>query len=229
MTTRPKPPSTSWPIRAQLYSRDRWALTRRRIRPTRLALQLAVTALAISLLSSTLQWGLRARTATDAWGTRVPVVVADRDLDIGEVVELDDLRRQQWPAALVGTGATAELDDVLGRVVSDPILAGEPVAAARLGAGRLGLDPDESAVTLVPSLAFPPVEVGDRVELFTVMGAGDGLGGEGTATRKRAAGRVIAQHLDGVAASLTVAVPNDTVADLVEAQAMGIVEVVIVS
>jgi pilus assembly protein CpaB len=67
----------------------------------------------------------------------VRIVLATRDLEMGTILREEDVKIADWPGA-VPAGATASPQDVLGRGVTTPIYAREPVIESRLapkGAG----------------------------------------------------------------------------------------------
>jgi pilus assembly protein CpaB len=67
----------------------------------------------------------------------VQIVLANRDLQLGNVIKEDDVRLADWPGA-VPLGATTKTQDLVGRGVTTVIYAKEPVIESRLapkGAG----------------------------------------------------------------------------------------------
>ena len=109
-----------------------------------------------------------------------PVVVATVDLPLGTVVGPDDVE-VRWLArqAVPATAATAT-DQVLDRQVTSPIVAGEPVVAARLApAGLVGVaaatPPGWSSFAVPVDATLPPTTVGQAVDLFA-LDAGTELG-----------------------------------------------------
>lgn len=67
----------------------------------------------------------------------VQIVLATRDIEVGTVLKEEDVKLAEWPGA-VPTGASAKTQDVVGRGVTTPIFAKEPVIESRLapkGAG----------------------------------------------------------------------------------------------
>jgi pilus assembly protein CpaB len=65
------------------------------------------------------------------------IVLATRDLEVGTVLKEEDVKLSEWPAALPN-GAANKTQDVVGRGVTTPIFAKEPVIESRLapkGAG----------------------------------------------------------------------------------------------
>jgi pilus assembly protein CpaB len=74
---------------------------------------------------------------TKAAPTTVRIVLAARDLEVGQILRDDDVKLTDWPGA-VPVGATARPQDVVGRGVTTTIYAKEPVIDSRLapkGAG----------------------------------------------------------------------------------------------
>lgn len=150
-----------------LVVRARRALARPALR------RLAVVALALATAVAVVTTLGAAGAARDHWGRTRPVAVATRDLAPGQVVAAGDIEVRDLPAALVGEAALA--DAPVGAVVRHPVLAGEPVAAARLGAaGGTGpaalLEAGELAVAVpLGPAGAPPLAVGDRVDVLTVL------------------------------------------------------------
>lgn len=67
----------------------------------------------------------------------VQIVLATRDIEVGTVLKEEDVKLAEWPGA-VPTGASGKTQDVVGRGVTTPIFAKEPVIESRLaprGAG----------------------------------------------------------------------------------------------
>jgi pilus assembly protein CpaB len=74
---------------------------------------------------------------TKAAAATVRIVLAARDLEVGTILRDQDIKVADWPGA-VPTGATAQPQDLVGRGVTTPIYAREPVIESRLapkGAG----------------------------------------------------------------------------------------------
>lgn len=103
------------------------------------------------------------------------VLVATRDLGVGEPVDTGDVRGVAVDADLVPTGALRALGDVAGRVVAHPVGAGEVVTTARLDSpAPFGpLPPDRRAlhVPLADPGSAGTLRPGARVDLLS---AGDG-------------------------------------------------------
>lgn len=137
---------------------------RRRLRywPVTLCLALiAGTATALALAD--------AESAGRSFGERRRVAVAVRDLPVGHVIEDGDVEWRELPA-LVATHAVDT--ETVGRVVTQPVLASEPIVDARLApTGASGADalvPAGRRGVAVPALGVhPPLELGDRVDVLT--------------------------------------------------------------
>ena len=79
---------------------------------------------------------LVSRPTTNA-GTTVQIALAGRDLELGTVLKEADVKLTPWAGA-VPLGATARVEDLVGRGVITPIYAKEPIIETRLaprGAG----------------------------------------------------------------------------------------------
>ncbi|MDA1314013.1 MAG: Flp pilus assembly protein CpaB [Acidobacteria bacterium] len=60
------------------------------------------------------------------------VVVAAKELNTGATIEVADLRVEMWPSTKIPSDAFFEIDELLGRVPINKILADEPVVGRRL-------------------------------------------------------------------------------------------------
>ena len=67
-----------------------------------------------------------------------PVVVAVRDVGLGEVLREDDLRVIDWPAGSVPLGYSTATSEVVGRGVLSDIRTNEPVLEAKLAGVGMG-------------------------------------------------------------------------------------------
>lgn len=106
----------------------------------------------------------------------VRITVAARRLTPGTRVTTRDITTMAWqpPPGL------ALVDDPVGRVVSQVVLAGEPLLAARLApAGVDGVPalvpPGQRAVAIPIAVTAPPLRVGDVVDVHTTDGTGAAL------------------------------------------------------
>lgn len=105
-----------------------------------------------------------------AYGERRSMAIAEQDLEIGHVIEAEDLVERELPVAVVPSDPVA---DPIGRVVLEPIVAGEVVVSRRVsesaGSGPAALVPSSRrAIAIERSPLMPPVRPGDRVELLAV-------------------------------------------------------------
>lgn len=120
--------------------------------------------------------------ARDRWGATRPVAVATRDLSPGEVVDHGAVAVRDLPSGMIGDATMA--DPPVGAVVRQPILAGEPVAPARLApeglTGVAALVPagERAVAVAVGPAGVPPLAVGDQVDVVTVVPPG-ALGDDG--------------------------------------------------
>lgn len=150
---------------------------RRALRRARrsLALRWLLVAAAASLAAAEVaRAGAAVDAARDRWGEAVPVAVARRDLAAGDVVGPDDVAVERRPRAVVPDGALAEAP--VGRAVTAPVLAGEPLVDARLApdglTGPAALVPAGWRAVAVPAgdaglaAPAPPLAVGDRVDVL---------------------------------------------------------------
>lgn len=151
------------------------------------------------------------RQAEDAaadWGTSVPVLVATRDLDAGEVLDPGTTTVVLHPRPLVAAGTlTSTPDDAR---LTQPVYAGEAIREERLApkglsavAARL---PEGMRAVAIPAepAARPTLEVGDRVDVLVALGAeAMGEGPPGFVLSRRA------QVLEVTDVAVTVAVPAD--------------------
>lgn len=64
--------------------------------------------------------------------TEAQVVVAARDIDLGQPLNASMVSLVAWPAGSVPEGSFAQVEAVDGRVVRGPVLRGEPVLETRL-------------------------------------------------------------------------------------------------
>jgi pilus assembly protein CpaB len=66
------------------------------------------------------------------------VVVADRDIPEGHLIDRRDLHTAAWPAASVPAGAFTAGDSVVGRVTRVAVFTGEPIVPGRLAPAGTG-------------------------------------------------------------------------------------------
>ncbi|KLI64254.1 Flp pilus assembly protein CpaB [Aurantiacibacter marinus] len=124
------------------------------------------------------------------------VLVAKRSLPVGTIVTADAVAYQLWPQELVQDAyfidGEADMEQLLGTVVRNPMTAGEPVTqgslvapgdrgflAAALGPGMRAITVPVSARTGVGGFVFP----GDRVDMMLVQSVqGEGGGAQALQT-----------------------------------------------
>ncbi len=170
----------------------------------------------------------RAEHAAAAWGARVPVLVATRDIDAGELLDEGNTRVAHQPSLLVPDGALHERPDgrrlvadvYKGEVLRRERLApgGRSATAARLPAGTVAV-----AVPVEPGLV-PPLAIGDRVDVLVALGAeaaGDGPPGFALTT-----GAAVVDVSD---TAVTIAVPEATAPRLAVAFGAGAVSLALTS
>lgn len=188
-------------------------------------------------LATALAVGLLVRSGTEArhhWGTARPVVVAQRDLTPGEVVDASAVELRQLPVAVIGDAALAT--EPIGSVVRYPIIAGEPLVRDRLApqgvSGVAALVPDGDRAVSVPTglLGTPPLHAGDRVDLLVVVAStGDIYGQSADSAQDLASGEPAfplvsaAPVVDVNEQAVTVAVPSADAPRVAYAIANGVV------
>lgn len=141
-------------IRDRLTSVRRAVLRRRRL----LAVLCTVGAVAA---------GLRATAPPPA--PTDPVLVAERDLPAGAVLDEDDLRAVEVSPELTPDGALTDAADAAGAILAAPLRAGEAVTDVRLvGPGLVDSAPGTVALPVRVSDAAQVglLEVGDEIDLL---------------------------------------------------------------
>lgn len=155
-----------------LVVRARRALARPAVRRALVAVLAVATGLTVMSLMQA------ADAARARWGDTRAVAVATRDLAPGELVDAAAVTVRDLPAGLVSATALASVSP--GAVVRHPIVAGEPVVAARLApdglTGVAALVPSGLRAVAVPvgPAGGPPLVVGDRVDVIAVLPPGVG-------------------------------------------------------
>lgn len=162
------------------------------------------------------------------WGQTRPVAVAARDLAPGDIVDAGAFEVRELPEAMLPDGAlgsggdtssgtagaaagTAD-DPPIGAVVRHPVLAGEPLVAARLSpvglTGAAALVPAGWRGVAVPvgAAGAPPLVTGDVVDVLAVTP----VGVEGADRGEEPAFALVEQALvvDVTDDAVTVAVPE---------------------
>jgi Flp pilus assembly protein CpaB len=153
-----------------LTVRARRALARPGVRRLAVAVLAVTTALTVTATLGA------ADAARDRWGPSQPVAVATRDLAPGDVVDATAIERRDLPEGLVTDASLAAAPE--GAVVRHPILAGEPLVAARLAphglSGVAALVPPGHRAVAVPvgPAGMPPLATDDLVDVVTVLPTG---------------------------------------------------------
>lgn len=190
---RPRPS----PLRPLALWRARLRLRRR---PVLWWLAVVGLSLAVGLV---LESGLsRARADARRFGEPVPVVVASVDLAVGAMAGPDTVELRSWPAALVPAGALTVVPD--GQVVSQAVLAGEPVVEARLGGDRL-VPPGSRALALPTGPGALGVRPGDRVDLLATFDPLVAPAGEDPTVTVARAATVVAVRTRSITVAVTAA------------------------
>lgn len=200
---------------------------RRRLRQTRW--QIAAVAAVIVAAVATVHTLWQAEAARSAWTQTQLVAVAANDLDAGSTLNDTDLRVTQLPIAAIPTSAVEPtLPDLVGRVVTRPVFAGEVMVTGRLAPQGLSptaqrIPPGHRAMNVPTTPTSPAISTGDRIDLVSVPTA--------TQAGQHSPGTMIAtgvEVLDVTAAAITVAVPGSAVGDLAAATVRGTVVAAVV-
>ena len=140
-----------------------------------------MTALVVSQLLG------RARDEAARYGSPRLVVVATRDVGLGQVVAAGDLEVRRLPAALVPDGALADPGEAADRTAVVPVFVGEAVLRRHLAPwGRRGvaalLPPGKRGITVAAGAAAARLSKGDTVEVLATFdpAAAQGPGQEPT-------------------------------------------------
>jgi len=108
----------------------------------------------------------RAEADAQRFGPSVHVAVARIDLAAGALAGPATVELWPWPERLVPAGALREVPD--DRVVTQPVLAGEPVVTDRLGTDSL-VPPGSRALALPTGPGALGLRVGDRVDVLATF------------------------------------------------------------
>ncbi len=124
--------------------------------------------LGLSLVVGLTVDGSLSRAEADArrFGPPVEVAVARVDLAAGALAGPATVELRPWPEYLVPAGALRVVPD--DRVVTQPLLAGEPVVAERLGTDSL-VPANSRALALPTGPGALGVRAGDRVDLLATF------------------------------------------------------------
>jgi len=114
----------------------------------------------------TLQRATAQRTGEDVSGSRVPVVVAARAIEVRSPLTAEDLELRELPVEAAPEGAVRELEEAVGKITLVDLYPGEVILAQRLldpnvitGDGRLALVVAEDEVLM----AFPAKDLMSRI------------------------------------------------------------------
>ncbi len=111
-----------------------------------------------------------AHLASSPFGPPTSVIVADRELRVGERVEHGALRRTGWPSDLVPAGAMTGVhpSELTGRTVQAPVPAGGLVTDNHLGTtGVAGLLADGQVAVAIPAELLAAIATGVQVDLIS--------------------------------------------------------------
>jgi pilus assembly protein CpaB len=138
-----------------------------------------VTALAVSQLLG------RAQAEAARYGSPRTVLVATRDVQLGDSVGAGDIALRRLPAALVPPGSIRDQKDAVGRVAVVPIFDGEPVLRRHLAPwGRRGvaalLPPGTRGITVAAGATASRVQRGDLVDVLATFDPASAPGPEPT-------------------------------------------------
>ncbi|HIT52137.1 MAG TPA: Flp pilus assembly protein CpaB [Candidatus Aveggerthella excrementigallinarum] len=152
-------------------------------------------------------------------GEQVEVCVATRDLAAGEIVPSDAVAMRSWIADFLPQETARSAEDVVGKQLTSPVLAGEPVSLQRFEGEADALDvPEGMAALSVPAGDVQSVggslSAGSRVDVYTTGSSSTSLLLSGALVLATSAG-------DGSSISssswVTLAVNPDRVQELVDA------------
>jgi len=138
-----------------------------------------VTALAVSEAMG------RAHAEAARYGSARTVLVAARDVALGDEVGAGDVVVRRLPAALVPQGAVGDPAEAHGRTVVVPLFAGEPVLRRHLAPwGRRGvaalLPPGTRGITVPAGAAAGRLSRGDTVDVLATFDPAAAQGQEPT-------------------------------------------------
>jgi pilus assembly protein CpaB len=74
----------------------------------------------------------RQQSLSDYGGAQIEVYVANRNIAVGERLTTSNVSRRVWLADLLPAGSLSAEEDVIGQTLGLPLLANEPVTAAKL-------------------------------------------------------------------------------------------------
>ena len=143
------------------------------------------------------------RVSTNAPAITSSILVATKNLDLGSVIDAADLRVAAWPGT-VPQGAVVKLADAIGRGITAPIYANEPVTESRLGEKGAG---GGLAATIPPGMRAVAIRVNEIVGVAGFVVAGthvdvlvSGNSGESPGTSGGNATRTLLQNISVLSA-----------------------------
>ena len=143
------------------------------------------------------------RVSTNAPAVTSSILVAAKNLDLGSVISEADLRVTAWPGT-VPQGAIVKLADAIGRGITAPIYANEPVTESRLGEKGAG---GGLAATIPPGMRAVAIRVNEIVGVAGFVVAGthvdvlvSGNSGESPASSGGNATRTLLQNISVLSA-----------------------------
>ena len=135
-----------------------------------------VTVAAVALVTALAMSHLLGRAGAEAarYGSPRSVVMAVRDLGVGDDVRAGDVSVKRLPAALVPPDAIADPTDSHGRTVVVAVFAGEPILRCQLAPwGRHGvsalLPPGTRGVTVAAGATAARLSRGDTVDVLATF------------------------------------------------------------
>ena len=123
-------------------------------------------------------------------------MVAAVALEVGTVVEIDDIELRSLPSATLPAQVVTDADNVVGRQVTATIFVGEPVLDGRLAPeGLVGIAAATptgwSAFALPTEARLPAAAVGHRVDLYAPHPTSGVAGSAGGSSERIAHGAVV--------------------------------------
>ena len=107
-------------------------------------------------------------------GSDVPVVVADRDLERGSVIDEESVRLQPMPPEYAPPGAIRSVASAVGRTLGSDLAEGEAVTGTRVGGagGQVASLVEGGLRAFVVGSGLPSgvLEPGDRVDVIATFG-----------------------------------------------------------
>src|SRR5215204_2355021 len=105
-------------------------------------------------------------------GNDVPVVVAERDIQRGSVIDEGSVRLQPMPSAYAPPGALRSVATAVGRTLGSDLAEGEAVTRTRVGCGPVASLVAGGLRAFVVGSGLPSgvLEPGDRVDVIATFG-----------------------------------------------------------